>query len=62
MTCTGFAFILVHLTCQQPAASDGATFCQTYAPVHWSSKDTRLSKEQNDKNNRVWKRLCKNGH
>lgn len=59
MTCTGFALLFVYMTCQQPAASAGATFCQTYAPVMWSKTDSRKTKEQTDKNNRVWKRLCK---
>lgn len=59
MTCTGFALVFVYLSCQQPAATAGALFCQTYRPVLWHSADTRGTKEQVDKLNRVYKRLCK---
>lgn len=59
MTCTGFAFFLVHLTCQQPAATAGASFCQTYSPVRWHASDTRGTKEQVDKLNRAFKRICR---
>lgn len=60
MLCFGF---LIVFSCQQPApppATAGATFCQTYQPVYWSSSDTRKTKEQVDTNNRVWKQLCGN--
>lgn len=59
MTCTGFALLFVYMTCQQPAVSAGATFCQTYRPVLWSAKDTRGTKTQVDSLNRVYKRICK---
>lgn len=59
MTCTGFALLFVYMTCQQPAASAGATFCTTYRPILWSAKDTRGTKEQVDKLNRAFKRICK---
>jgi len=59
MTCTGFAFLYVALTCKPVTPPPPTTtFCQLYKPVYWSPKDTRGSKEQNDRNNRVYKRLC----
>ena len=57
MTCTGFAFIFAHLTCTQPAPPPD-TYCQIAKPVYWSRNDTRQTKEQVDRHNRVWKRLC----
>lgn len=57
MTCTGFAFLFVQLTCTTPAPPPD-TYCQISRPILWSSKDTRLTKEAVDKHNRVWKRLC----
>ena len=57
MTCTGFALFLVHLNCTPPAAPPD-TYCQIAKPIYWSSKDTRITKEQADKHNRIWKRLC----
>lgn len=59
MTCTGFALLFVYMTCQQPAVSAGATFCTTYRPILWSAKDTRGTKEQVDKLNRAFKRICR---
>lgn len=58
ITCTGVAFIFASLTCQVPEAKVVDTFCTNYNPVYWSTKDTRSTKEQNDINNRKWKRLC----
>lgn len=57
MTCTGFAFIFAHLTCTQPAPPPD-TYCHIAKPVYWSKSDTRATKEQVDRHNRVWKRLC----
>lgn len=60
MNCTGFAFIFVMMTCDQPLPPQtaGAKFCQVYQPVYWNKDDTRQTKEQVDSNNRVWKKLC----
>ena len=58
MTCTGIAFIFVHLTCTQPAAPPASTYCQLSKPIYWSAADTRKTKEQADVHNRVWKKLC----
>lgn len=61
MTCTGFAFLVVSMTCTPVATPPTDSFCQNYKPVYWSPKDTRRSKEENDINNRKWKRLCRQG-
>ena len=57
MTCTGFAFFFVSLTCTQ-AAPPADTFCMIAKPIYWSAKDTRRTKEQADIHNRKLKR-CK---
>lgn len=57
LTCTGFAFLFVSLTCQ-PAGAPPDTYCQIAKPIYWSRNDTRQTKEQVDKHNRVWKQLC----
>ncbi len=65
MNCTGFAFIFAMLECATPVAPaiQAAPFCSVYEPIYWSANDTRQTKEQVDKMNAVWKRLCvpKNG-
>lgn len=58
MTCTGFAFLFVSMTCTPVGSPPTDSFCQLYEPVYWSAKDTRKSKEKNDINNRKFKRLC----
>lgn len=58
MTCTGFAFIFVQMTCTTPAPAPD-TYCQIAKPVYWSKHDTRGTKEQVDRENRKWKRLCR---
>lgn len=57
MVCVG----LLVMWCQsaQPAAvTAGATFCQVAKPVYWVPGDTRKTKEQADRHNRIGKRLC----
>ena len=63
MTCIGFGLIFVMLECTsaQVPATAGAKFCDIYKPITWSKADTRLTKEQVDSNNRVWKKLCNTG-
>ena len=34
------------------------TYCQIARPIYWSAGDTRATKEQADRENRKWKRLC----
>ena len=58
LTCKGFAFLFVSMTCQ-PAGAAPDTFCQIAKPITWSANDTRFTKEQADSHNRVWKRLCR---
>lgn len=56
MICYGF---LVIFAC---AASDPAPtavpYCQVAQPVLWAGTDTRATKEQADRENRKYKRLC----
>jgi hypothetical protein len=61
ITCRGFAFFYAELQCDMPLppASAGATFCQVARPITWSAQDSRQTKEQVDRHNRVWKRLCR---
>lgn len=58
MWCVG----LLVMWCQvaEPVPAQGATFCQVSRPIYWSAGDTRKTKEQVDRHNRVWKRLCTN--
>lgn len=60
MHCTGFAFLLVTMTCEVPTPPPSPdSFCTSYIPVRWSSQDTRQTKEQVDRLNRRWKLRCK---
>lgn len=59
MTCTGFAFFFVSLTCTPVATPPADTFCQIAKPIYWSAKDTRRTKEQADIHNRKLKRCRK---
>lgn len=56
LTCVGFLFAF---TCTPAAASPAAApYCDIARPVLWSAQDTRATKEQADRENRKWKRLC----
>lgn len=57
MTCTGIAFIFVHMTCTTPPPVD--TYCLMTNPVRPSHSDTRGTKEQADREFRKWKRFCR---
>ena len=35
-----------------------APYCEVARPVYWSAKDTSTTKEQADRENAKWKRLC----
>jgi hypothetical protein len=35
-----------------------APYCDVARPIYWSAKDTRITKEQADRENAKWKRLC----
>ncbi|MBV8848104.1 MAG: hypothetical protein JOZ16_00810 [Methylobacteriaceae bacterium] len=41
----------------EPALSV-APYCEVARPIYWSAKDTRTTKEQADRENAKWKRLC----
>lgn len=56
MICLGI--LVTYCTPLQQPATAGATFCQTYRPIRWSAQDTRGTKEQVDKMNRIYVRLC----
>ncbi|MEA2857136.1 MAG: hypothetical protein QOH98_1457 [Methylobacteriaceae bacterium] len=41
-----------------PPAGAVAPYCDVARPIYWSAKDTRATKEQADRENAKWKRLC----
>jgi hypothetical protein len=41
----------------QPAVAV-APYCDVARPIYWSAKDTRATKDQADRENAKWKRLC----
>jgi hypothetical protein len=44
---------------QQPEpAAALAPYCDVARPIFWSAKDSRATKEQADRENAKWKRLC----
>ena len=57
MLCLGF---LIVFACEPAAAPlpPAAPYCDIARPVLWSAQDTRATKEQADRENRKWKRLC----
>lgn len=57
MTCVGFLFVF---TCSpaEPAPAAAAPYCEIARPIRWSARDTRETKEQADRENAKWKRLC----
>lgn len=57
LTCKGFAFLFVSMTCQ-PSGAPPDTYCSIAKPIYWSGADSRVTKEQVDRHNRVWKKLC----
>jgi hypothetical protein len=44
-----------------PPALAVAPYCEVARPIYWSAKDTRATKEQADRENAKWKRLCAAG-
>lgn len=57
MLCYG---LLLVMWCDQPSPPvPSDSYCSVYKPVMWSSKDTRQTKEQVDRNNRVYKSVCR---
>lgn len=56
MTCLG---LLVFFICSPPpAAAADAPYCSIAKPIYWSPQDARATKEQADRENAKWKRLC----
>jgi len=56
VTCFG---LLIIFQCTQPSpAVPSSTFCQIAKPIYWSATDTRQTKEQVDRHNAQWKRVC----
>lgn len=58
MNCVGLALGIALLKCTTAEAPPAQTFCQIAEPQTWSAKDTRRTKEQVDRHNRVGKKLC----
>jgi len=54
-SCIGFLFFY---SCTAPAAPPTDSYCLIAAPIFWSAKDTRKTKEQADRHNRIWKSFC----
>lgn len=54
--CYGLVFVMWCLT---ETAANTDSYCRAYRPVMWSSRDTRQTKEQVDRNNRVYKAICR---
>ena len=57
LTCTGFAFLFVSMTCT-PQGATPDTYCQIAKPIHWSRSDTAGTKWQAKRENAKWKKLC----
>ena len=58
MTCVGFAFLYVSMTCKPVATPPSDTYCSIARPIQWHKSDSRKTKEQADTHNRKYKRLC----
>lgn len=54
-SCIGFLVCFGALAETPPAA---APYCEIARPIYWAAGDTRATKEQADRENRKWKRLC----
>lgn len=55
ITCLGF---LVFFSCEVPERAPADSYCQVARPVYWHASDSRKTKEQVDRENRKYKRLC----
>lgn len=56
LTCVGFLVLFQCTPADAPPPE--AAYCDIARPVLWSARDTRATKEQADRENRKWKRLC----
>jgi hypothetical protein len=61
LTCKGFAFLFVSMTCTPEHTPPANTYCQIAKPIYWESATPRRTKEQIDRENRKWKALCAKG-
>ncbi|GJD93380.1 hypothetical protein [Methylobacterium iners] len=59
LTCVGLLFIFQCTPAEAPPPA--APYCDIARPIRWSAQDTRATKEQADRENRKWKRLCSAG-
>ena len=57
MTASCIGFVLFY-SCTTPDAPPTDSYCLIAAPIFWSAHDTRKTKEQADRHNRIWKSLC----
>ena len=53
------AFLALPVGFCQHTQVQHTNYCKTFLPITWGAADTRLTKEQVDRHNRVWKRLCR---
>lgn len=58
-SCIGF---LLFYSCTTPAVPPTDSYCLIATPIFWSAHDTRKTKEQADRHNRIWKSLCASGN
>jgi hypothetical protein len=59
MLCYGLALGLALIYCEEPPATPPAdSYCAVYEPIRWHAGDTRKTKEQADRENAKWTRLC----
>ena len=56
MICVGILVAYCFTTDATSPPTD--SLCLTTAPIYWSAKDTRRSKEQIDRHNRVYEAVC----
>ncbi len=55
-SCIGFVVCFGMIGTAAPPPE--APYCDIARPIQWSARDTRETKEQADRENRKWKRLC----
>jgi hypothetical protein len=58
MVLSGVALLCACAKQQAGLAVSVAPYCEVARPIYWSAKDTRTTKEQADRENAKWKRLC----
>lgn len=59
MLCIGLLVMWCDVSDIKPRTPPPAdTYCQIARPIYFSASDTRKTKEQADRENRKWRRLC----